>query len=181
LTTPDDTQLLERARQYEVRALAEIYDRYAEPVYRYLYRIVGDAAQAEDLTSEVFIKLLHALETPRAPNGKLQGWLYRVAHNLAMDWFREQSKAVTQELDETFLSEGESPSQEVEKRETRQRLRTALLKLTPAQQKVILLRYGEGFKIAQICEVMGKSEGAVKILQHRAVNRLRKLLENEGV
>ncbi len=179
--TLDDTQLLERARNYEVRALAEIYDRYSEPIYRYLYRIVGDAAQAEDLTSEVFVKLLHALETPRAPNDKLKGWLYRVAHNLAMDCFREQGKAITVELDEAFLSDHESPPQEVEKRETRQRLREALRKLTPAQQKVILLRYGEGFKVAQICEVMGKSEGAVKILQHRAVNRLRKLLESEGV
>ena len=181
MTTLDDTQFLERARKYEVRALAEIYDRYAEPIYRYLYRIVGDAAQAEDLTSEVFCKLLNVLETPRSPNDKLQGWLYRVAHNLAMDWFREQGKAAILELDETFLSEGELPHQEVEKREMRQRLREALRKLTPAQQKVILLRYGEGFKVAQVCEVMGKSEGAVKILQHRAVNRLRKLLESEGV
>lgn len=181
MITPDDSQLLERARKYEVRALAEIYDRYAEPIYRYLYRIVGDAAQAEDLTSEVFVKLLQALQTPRSPNDKLQGWLYRVAHNLAMDWFREQGKATTLELDEGFLSDGDSPPQEAERRETRQRLRDALRRLTPAQQRVILLRYGEGFKLAQVCEMMGKSEGAVKILQHRAVNRLRRLLESEGI
>ena len=94
LATPE-SQLLEQARAYDAQALAEIYDRYAGTIYRYLYRYVGDAAQAEDLTSEVFLRLLQVLNTRRAPREHLQRWLYRVAHNLAMDHFRERSKGAS--------------------------------------------------------------------------------------
>lgn len=175
MTTLSD-QLLEQARDYDTQALAEIYDRYAGPIYRYLYRILGDAAQAEDLTSEVFLRLLQVLDTPRAPRARLQGWLYRVAHNLAMDCFRQGAKASTMALDERLTAAGDTPSDVVEKQQTQQRLRQAIGQLTRDQQQVILLRFGEGFKVAEVAQLMGKSEGAVKILQHRAIKRLRKLL-----
>lgn len=177
--TTSDSQLLERACEYDAQALAEIYDRYAEAIYRYLYRYLGDAAQAEDLTSEVFLKLLQALNTPRAPRDRLQGWLYRVAHNLAMDWFRRESKGATLVLDEALPAPGDPPPIVVEKRQAQQQLRAAISQLTPDQQHVILLRFGEGFKIAEVGRLMGKSEGAIKILQHRAIKRLRKLLHQK--
>jgi RNA polymerase sigma-70 factor (ECF subfamily) len=178
LTTLDG-QLLQRAREYDAQALAEIYDRYAAPVYRYLCRYVGDAACAEDLTSEVFVRLLQVINTSRAPRDKLQGWLYRVAHNLAMDWFRQQSKGLTVTLDEELAVTGGSASSTVEKWETEERLRTAIRQLTLDQQQVVLLRFGEGLTVAQVGQLLGKSDGAVKILQHRAVKRLRKLLQSE--
>jgi RNA polymerase sigma-70 factor (ECF subfamily) len=188
LTIPD-SQLLELAREYDSQALAEIYDRYAESIYRYLYRYLGDAEQAEDLTSEVFMKLLQVLNTRSAPNKHLQGWLYRVARNLAMDWFRNQAKGTALPLDEHAhlmehsdpVMDGDVPSFVVERRETRQRLRAAISQLTADQQQVIVLRFGEGLKIAEVSEVTGKSEGAVKILQHRAVKRLAKLLGREEI
>jgi RNA polymerase sigma-70 factor (ECF subfamily) len=73
--TTVDRQLLERARTYDAPALAQIYDRYAEPVYRYLYRLLGDASQAEDLTGEAFLRLLQVAPTARAPRDNLQAWL----------------------------------------------------------------------------------------------------------
>jgi RNA polymerase sigma-70 factor (ECF subfamily) len=178
--TTSDSRLLERACEYDAQALAEIYDRYAESIYRYLYRYLGNAAQAEDLASEVFLKLLEVLGTRRAPREHLQGWLYRVAHNLAMDWFRSQSKGPTVALNEELVADGDLPAIAVEKRLDQQELRLAIGRLTSAQQQVIILRFGEGFKVAEVAELMGKSQGAVKILQHRAVKRLRKLLEREG-
>jgi RNA polymerase sigma-70 factor (ECF subfamily) len=180
LTNPD-SRLLERAREYDPQALAAIYDAYAEPIYRYLYRFVGDAAQAEDLTSEVFTKLLQVLNTRRAPCEKLQGWLYRVAHNLAVDWWRKQARQVHTSLQEELISDGASPAAVVETRLVLQQLRAAIAQLTPDQQRVILLRFGEGYKIAEVAHLMGKSVGAVKVLQHRAVKRLRKLLDREEV
>ena len=185
--TIPDSQLLELAREYNSQALAEIYDRYAESIYRYLYRYLGDGEQAEDLTSEVFVKLLQVLNTRQAPNKHLQGWLYRVARNLVMDWFREQAKGAPLALDEhahliehsDLVMDGDAPSFVVERRQTRQRLRAAICQLTADQQQVILLRFGEGLKIAEVSQVTGKSEGAVKVLQHRAVNRLAKLLGRE--
>lgn len=179
MTTPD-SQLLEQAREYNAQALAEIYDRYAESIYRYLYRYLGDAAQAEDLTSEVFLKLLQVLNTRQAPRDRLQGWLYRVAHNLAMDWFRRESKTAHWTLDERLVAEGDAPPTAVEKLQTRQQLLAAIGQLTLDQQQVILLRFGEGLKIAEVSQLLDKSEGAVKIMQHRAIKRLRKLLEVKG-
>jgi RNA polymerase sigma-70 factor, ECF subfamily len=176
LTTPDQ-QVLERARTYDGQALAEIYDRYAAPIYGYLYRMLGDAAQAEDLAGEVFLKLLHALKTGRAPRDRLEGWLYRVAHNLAMDWFRRQKKTPGIPLAEDLVADNGQPSDIVEDKQVKKRLRASIQRLTPDQQRVIQLRFAEEFPAVVVARLMGKSEGAVKILQHRAVSRLRKLLE----
>jgi RNA polymerase sigma-70 factor (ECF subfamily) len=177
--TQAETLLLERARQYDAQALAEIYDQYAGPIYGYLYRYLGDAPQAEDLTSEVFLRLLQALNTKRAPRDHLLGWLYRVAHNLAMDWFRQQAKRTSAPLEEDLVAAGEPLPAEVEARIDRERLRRAMRELAPDQQQVIQLRFGEGHKLAEVAGMLGKSEGAVKSLQHRAVKRLKQLLDQE--
>jgi RNA polymerase sigma-70 factor (ECF subfamily) len=178
LATNDSVVLLERAREYDAQALAEIYDRYAESIYRYVYRFVGDASLAEDLTSEVFLKLLQVLGTSRAPQEQLQGWLYRVARNLAVDWYRQQTKGVQFSLNEELTPGGDSAITRLEQLELHQDLIEAIHKLTPSQQQVIILRFGEGRKIGEVARLMGKSEGSVKLMQYRAVKRLRKLLEN---
>ena len=176
----NDGVLLERAREYDAQALAEIYDRYAESIYRYAYRYVGDANLAEDLTSEVFLKLLQVLGTTRAPREQLQGWLYRVARNLAVDWFRQQAKGVPYSLNEEVTPGGDSPATRLEEQQLHQDLREAINKLTPSQQQVIVLRFGEGRKISEVARLMGKSEGSIKVMQYRAMKRLRKLLEKQG-
>jgi len=177
----NDSRLLERAREYDAQALAEIYDRYAESIYRYAYRYVGNAELAEDLTSEVFLKLLQVLGTSRAPRQQLQGWLYRVARNLAIDWFRQQAKGAILSLNEDLTPEdGDSPSTRLELQQLQHDLREAISQLTPDQQQVIVLRFAEGRKIRDIGRLMGKSEGSVKLLQFRAINRLRTLLDKQG-
>jgi RNA polymerase sigma-70 factor (ECF subfamily) len=175
----NDNVLLERVREYDDQALAEIYDCYAESIYRYLYRYLGDAYLAEDLTSEVFIKLLQALGTPRAPRDQLKGWLYRVAHNLAMDWFRQHAKDDPLPLNEELAPDSESLIDRFEEKQSQHRLRQAIRQLTSSQQQVILLRFGEGLRIKQVSQLMGKSEGSIKLIQFRAVKRLRKILEQE--
>jgi RNA polymerase sigma-70 factor (ECF subfamily) len=159
--------------------MAEIYDRYAEPIYRYLYRYLGDADLAQDLTSEAFLRLLKVLGTSRAPREQLRGWLYRVAHNLAMDWYRQQAKGYPLPLDEELAAGGDSPPSRVAGRQLQQQLREAIHQLTPTQQQVIVLRFGEGLKLAEIGQLLGKSEGAIKLLQYRAIRRLRELLERK--
>jgi RNA polymerase sigma-70 factor (ECF subfamily) len=103
-----------------------------------------------------------------------------VAHNLAMDWFRQSTRVAEAALDADQIASGHSPSTAVEERQVQQALRAALRQLTSGQQQVIVLRFGEGLKISEVSQIMGKSEGAVKILQHRAVKRLQKLLEQMG-
>lgn len=173
--TEPDGELLNRARAGESQALAEIYDRYAERIYRYLARLVGDAAQAEDLTGETFLRLLKALRAGRPPQ-QLDGWLYRVAHNLAMDWYRRQRDVKDQPWAEGTAAADDSPAHLLEQQETRQRLRHALRRLTADQQRVVVLRFGEGLRLAEVARLMGRSEGAIKILQHRALQRLRALM-----
>ena len=175
----NDSVLLERAREYDAQALAEIYDRYAESIYRYAYRYVGDANLAEDLTSEVFLKLLQVLGTRRAPRKQLQGWLYRVARNLAVDWFRKQAKGASISLNEELTPDGDSIVARLEQKQLHQDLREAISKLTPEQQQVIVLRFGEGRKLKEIGRLMGKSEGSIKLMQYRAVRRLEKLLDHQ--
>lgn len=177
MTTPDQ-QLLERARELEGQALAEIYDRYAAPIYGYLYRTLGDAAQAEDLTGELFLRLLQALRTGRAPRDRLEGWLYRVAHNLAMDLFRRQKKGPEVPLAEELMADDSQPSEVVGDRQIKQELRAGIRRLTTDQQRLILLRFAEDRPLAEVARLMGKSEGAIKTLQHRAVSRLRKMLQD---
>lgn len=171
--------LLQRASAGDAQALAEIYDRYAGPVYGYLYRVLGDAAQAEDLTSEVFVRFLQTLRTRRAPRDKLEGWLYRVAHNLAMDLFRRQKTGPVVDLDEHLAAEGRHLMEVVHDGQVKQRLRASIRRLTADQQQVILMRFAEDRPLAEVARLMGKSEGAVKTLQHRAVSRLRKLLGDQ--
>lgn len=176
MTTPDQ-QVLERARTYDAQALAEIYDRYAGPIYGYLYRIIGDPAHAEDLTGEVFLRLLQVLRTRRAPRDNLEGWLYRVAHNLAMDLFRRQKKGPAVPLAEEMIAQDSQPPELVEDRQVKQQLRARIRCLSSDQQRVVLLRFAEELPVAEVARLMDKSEGAVKILQHRALSRLRKLLQ----
>jgi RNA polymerase sigma-70 factor (ECF subfamily) len=175
----NDSELLQRAREFDSQALAEIYDGYAESIYRYLYRYLGNAHLAEDLTSEVFLKLLQMLGTSRAPREQLKGWLYRVAHNLAMDWFRQQAKGEPLPLNEQLVSDSASPAAMLEQHQDQDRLREAIRQLTPSQQQVLVLRFGEGMRIKQVGQLMGKSEGSIKLIQYRGLKRLRKILEQE--
>jgi RNA polymerase sigma-70 factor (ECF subfamily) len=174
-----DAVLLEQAREFDAAALAEIYDRYAEPIYRYLYRLIGSAQVAEDLTGEAFVRFLYALGSRKAPRGQLRGWLYRVAHNLAMDYFRKQSKMGFVDLDEELLAGTHSPTTMLEQQQREQRVRWAIRQLTTTQQQVILLRFGEDLPISDVGKLLGKSEGSIKLLQYRAIRRLQKLLEGE--
>ena len=174
--TTSDEQVLERTQSYDAHALADVYDRYAAPIYGYLYRLLGEAAQAEDLTGEVFLRLLEVLGTRRAPRDRIDAWLYRVAHNLAMDQFRRQKKTPAIALDEDLVADGSQPADLVGDKITQQQLRAGIRRLTTDQQRVILLRFAEERPLAEVARMMGKSEGAIKTLQHRAVSRLRKLL-----
>ena len=176
MTTPDE-QVLERARTYDALALAEIYDRYAGPIYGYLYRVIGDATHAEDLAGEVFLRLLQALRTSRAPRDNLEGWLYRVAHNLAMDLFRRQKKRPEVPLAEELVAQDGRLSDLIEGEQVKQQLRARIRRLSSDQQQVVLLRFAEEMPLAEVARLMGKSKGAIKILQHRALSRLRKLLQ----
>ncbi len=171
-----ESALLERARQYDSEAIAEIYDRYSLRIYNYVYHRVGNVNLAEDLTSSVFLRMLDAIRSSRAWETSFSGWLYRIAHNLIVDHFRSGQASKDMPLDESPASSDEHPADTAERLMTAHRLRWALTQLTEEQALVISLKFVEGLTNAEAARALGKSEGAIKSLQFRALAALRRLL-----
>lgn len=168
----DEQALLAAARQRDPDALARIHETYYRSLFGYIAYRVGDAVVAEDLTSEVFMRLLDAFQRGDGPRTALRGWLFRVASNVVNDYHRNQHRAHHVALDESLPMEGEEPLEALHRRLTHEALAQALAELTPDQQTVIALRYGSGLSIHEVAEVLGKSEAAIKMLQARALAAL---------
>lgn len=174
LAEPDEKTLLERARQLDERALSEIHSCYYGEIYRYALYRTGRSEVADDIASEVFLRLLNALHGGRAPQTTLRGWLFGVASNLVADHFRRAPRE-SAELDEALAASG-TTSNEAESNLQAREVRTVLRRLTPEQQHALALRFGDGLSVEETAQVMGKSVGAVKVLQFRAVAALKRLL-----
>ncbi len=172
----DELTLLHRARSLEPEALAEIHDTYYVPIYRYVVMRVSNHETAEDLSSEVFIRLLQALRDKSAPQNTLRGWLFAVATRVVNDHFRQSYRMHHTELDESLPGSEDSPERALEGRLEKESLRHALRELTEEQQHVLALRFGYDLPIKEVAQTMGKSEGSIKMLQARAVAMLTRKL-----
>ncbi len=175
---PADADLLKRVRAHEPAALAELYDRFAPRLYAYLYRRLGDQALAEDLVGDVFVSALEALQRDRFASLALQAWLYRLAHNRLIDYYRRQGPAAPQPLDEAAPAADDVPAAAAAAA-THAVVQAALRRLTADQQQIIALRFGEGLSAPAVAAALGKPETAVRALQHRALAALRRLLRED--
>ncbi len=167
---------LERARSFDRQALTEIYDEYHQPLYRYIYRQVGDVEGARDLTADTFQRFLQAIQKGNGPERQLKAWLYRVAHNNVIDYYRRQQHRRHLPLDEKLVETGDSPITLAERNITAEQVRATLQQLTPDQQQVITLKFLEGMSNNEVAELLNKPVGAVKSLQHRALAALQRQL-----
>lgn len=176
-----EEELLAGAINLDEAALSELYDRYELKIYSYIYRRTSDQALSEDLTAQVFLKMLEAIRNERAWHSSFSGWLYRIAHNLVIDYYRSRDRQKQISLDEApFMPDAQqNPVRAAEIQLTAEYLRSAINRLTEEQAQVISLRFLEGYSFAEIAAMMDKTEGAVKALQHRAVSTLRQLLAHE--
>lgn len=181
MTAIVDEQLLERAKAYDQRALAEIYDCYESKIYSYVYHRLGNADLAQDLTSQVFIRMLEAIQHERAWTSSFSGWLYRIAHNLVIDHYRRRGRTPQVSVEDVpvLISPTDDPEHLAERSLTSEALRTAIHRLTEEQAQVVTLRFLENMSVSEVAEIIGKTEGAIKALQYRAVMSLRRLLENQ--
>jgi RNA polymerase sigma-70 factor (ECF subfamily) len=173
----DERSLLERIQQHDQQALAEVHDRYFDRIYQYLNYRLGEPEAAADLAGEVFLALVKALKVGKPPRTSLAGWLYSVARNLAADYFKEQTRTVP--LMEDIVAEGPSLTDQVHLSQLAPVLRNALLQLTEEQQHVIALRFGQELSLADTAQLLDKSVGAVKALQHRALASLARFMPKE--
>lgn len=180
-TEATEAELLSAAINFDESALSELYDRYEAKIYSYIYRRTGERTLAEDLTAQVFLKMLEAIRKDTAWHSSFSGWLYRIAHNSIVDYYRRRDRSKNVPIDDVpvLLDENDSPVQAAEKQFDADRLRSAVGRLTSDQAEVVSLRFLEGYSINEVATLMDKTEGAIKALQYRAVATLRQLLENE--
>jgi len=177
----DEARLIQRAKEGDPAAFAEIYDRYQPAIYRYAFYRVGDVATAEDLTSEVFVRLVEKIDRFTYRGRPLLAWLYTIARNLVTDYRRHAGRSLPLPLAEQLEAGTAEPEEAVERMLTQGRLVAAIACLTEDQRQVILLKFIEGLDNEAVARTLGKSVGAVKALQHRALAALRRTLErNEG-
>lgn len=174
----NDQDLLHGAKQFDLPALTTIYEQYSPMIYRYAYRLLGDASLAEECLADTFDRFLHALSRGAGPKTNLKAYLYRIAHNWITDRFRSNRPAES-EIPEEIQDERADRPDEVTRALDRETLRNALQQLTPDQQQVIVLKYVEEFDNDEISKILQKNVGSVKALQHRALASLRRLLVDE--
>ncbi len=172
---------LPKASQLDEQALSDLYQMLSPRLYRYAYRLLGNAADAEDIVAETFHRLLLALRHGNGPRQHLSAYLYRIAHNLVTDRYRRRPLPDLP-FDEG-LEAGESDSPEISApiRIAQERARAALWNLTPDQRLVITLKYFEGLSNEEVAVALDKPIGAVKSLQHRGLESLRRILKAEQI
>ena len=179
---PDEVTLVQRAATRDPDAIASLYDLYAPRIYSYVYHRVSDPVLAEDLTGQVFLRMLEALEADKAWRTSFSGWLYRIAHNLIVDQYRKRSRAEFSNIDDAphLPASGNDPFQVAAARLDSDALIRAINLLTEEQAQVVTLRFLEGYSIAEVAKALDKSEGAIKALQYRAIASLRRIMSSQA-
>lgn len=168
--------LLARAKRFDPQALEEIFDTYSPGIYRYAYRLLGDMELARECMSETFSRYLDAVKRDSGPDNYLQAYLYRIAHNWVTDYYRSKVPPSLPLDAELQADSADEPHQAVTELLDAEQLRAALALLTPDQRHVIILKYLEDWDIETIARSLNKPAGAVKALQHRALEALRRIL-----
>jgi RNA polymerase sigma-70 factor (ECF subfamily) len=168
-------ELVARAQAGERDALEELYLLHFDRIYSYLHMSVGNRHDAEDLTTQTFLKMLESIRKFRWQAAPFSAWLFRIAHNLAMDHFRANRRWQPEEdVPEPSDSEERSAEDEALQSIGRESMLELIDQLSPEQQQVLTLKFVFNFPNAEVATILGKTEGAIKSLQHRALVSLEK-------
>jgi RNA polymerase sigma-70 factor (ECF subfamily) len=183
LATPniEEASLVRRAIMRDREAFGDLYDRHVVRVYRHIYYLVGNAAEAEDLAAQAFLQAWEAIDRYQMRGAPFVSWLLRIAHNLAVSHLR--SRKDRSELPDTLVDHSRqgNPEEMIQQTAEGERVRAAILRLREEQRQVIMLRFVEDLEYPEVAEIVGKSVAAVRVIQHRALNALRKQIGNEPV
>lgn len=175
---PSDPDLADvRAAQADHAAFATLYRRYLDPVYGYCFYLLGDHHDAEDATERTFVAALGAIDRYRDEGATFRSWLFRIAHNQLANALRARSRQRTTSLDAVPEPPAtDDPARVVGLADDARRLRAGVAALSEDRRQVVLLRFVDGLTAREIGDVLGRSEGAVRVLQHRALRELAGLL-----
>ena len=175
-----EKDVVSRAVKGDGQAFAQLYEEHFDKIYRYIYLRLGNQAEAEDLTQEVFVKALKAIGSYKWRNLPFASWLFRIAHNQMVDYSRKQGKVENVTWDDNIAHVDEpNPALIAEQKLELEELATNIKNLSPAQREVISLRFGAGLSIAEVAKALDKSLGTVKALQYNGTIALRKMMLGE--
>jgi len=170
----DNDRALDGLQNLNQQAIGAIYDKYFTEIYRYLLYRIGDPTLAEDMASDVFVRLLEAIQSGHPPQTNLKGWLIGTASHVVTDHLRQKYRRPEEEISESMPDRGPSITAEVDQREQNRIVNDAYAQLTPEQQHVLALRFGQGYSLEETAVFMKKNVNAVKALQFRALAALQR-------
>jgi RNA polymerase sigma-70 factor (ECF subfamily) len=170
----NDAILIARAKE-DPEVFGSLYERYVDRIYSYICYRTGNDQDAEDLTARTFYRALNHFPGYEDRGAPFSAWLYRIAHNLVANWHRDNSRRQMVSLEDLILRapKGKGPAAKVEKVDQEDVLLAAVRRLAPDRQQLVILKHVEGLTNAEIGEVMGRTEGAIKSLYHRTLVALR--------
>ena len=171
--------IVRRAQEYDEPAVEALYQKYYPKIYNYAFMQMGDAQAAEDLASDVMLKMIESMHKYTFRGLPFGAWVFRIARNRLIDLHRRRRRRGEVDLSGTLSSALASPQVLAERALERGQIQVALKHLTDEQRQVIVLKFIQGFDNRSIGKIMGRSEGAIKSLQHRALGALRRLLYQE--
>jgi RNA polymerase sigma-70 factor (ECF subfamily) len=176
-----DADLVRCAHGGDVNAVGQLYDRHHAHMFRYVWSRVHDRCLAEDLTGEIFTRMVVSLPGYRPTGVPFRSWLYRIAHNLVVDHYRKEGDHVLVPLSQArdLSREGSNPAAIAEHHLTVERVHRALDRLDPAQREVVVLRFLAGLSLREVALTLDKTVAAVKSLQHRGLVALRAGMKQE--
>ena len=172
----DEKTLVELSQRRNSTAFGELYDRHVVRVYRYVYALVGDRHDAEDIVAETFLRAWRAIGRYRWLGRPFSSWLLTIAHNLSVDHVRNNHNGnqMMEVPPPGKLAHG--PEEAYELRIEAERLRHAIMKLSPTERQVILLRFVHDLDYTEVGQMLGKTVNAVRVIQYRALCNLRKIV-----
>lgn len=176
MSIPDAHRELDGLQKLDPQVIGAVYDRYFPDVYRYILYRLGDSSLAEDIASDVFLRLIEAVKSRRGPTTNLKGWLISTASNAVADHLRRVYRRPTEELSDTMPDLASSLTDEIDRRQNADSVRQAYAQLTLEQQNVLALRFGDGYSLEETANLMQKNVNAVKALQYRALASLQRLI-----
>ena len=174
MSITDDSSVLTGLRNLDQQVIGAVYDQYFSEIYRYVLYRIGDPTLAEDIASDVFVRLLEAVQSGRSPQTNLKGWLIGTASHAVTDQLRRKYRRPEEEIPETMPDRGPSITAEVDQREQNRIVNKAYSQLTAEQQQVLALRFGQGYSLEETANFMNKNVNAVKALQFRALAALQR-------
>jgi len=172
-------ELVRRAQSFDNEAIHKLYEKYFPKIYNYAFMQMGDVQAAEDLASDVMLKMIESINKYTFRGLPFGAWVFRIARNRLIDLHRRRKRRGEVDLSETLSTALANPQALAERALERGQLQIALKHLTEEQRQVIVLKFIEGFDNRSIGRIIGRSEGAIKSLQHRALGALRRVLHPE--